>query len=149
MKSFKLLTCCIVLLTTKMYSQILNTNNMENSIKKVIVDFQKAIAKRDVKSLDIILHPSFRVMANRYKGSEQTVLIDKKAYLTMMGDQKIGGVYYDLKLIDLVIAEHTAMVEANFISDKSANMHLFLLLVQNAKNKWEIISDLPVIDGNN
>ena len=139
----------MLLLTTNLYSQTINKNDMENAIKKIVIDFQKAIAKRDVERLDKILHPNFRVMANRFKGGEGTVLIDKEGYLTMMKEQKIGGTWYDMEMINLTIADHTAMVELNFVSDQSAKMHLFMFLVQGAKNQWEIISDLPVIDGNN
>ena len=118
---------------------------MEREIKTVIDNFQQAVATRDLSSLEALLHPDFRVMANRFRGGEGTTLLPRETYLGMMKSEKIGGTAYEVDIVSVAIKDHTAAAEVNFTSQQEADMHLFLFLVQDSNDDWQIISDLPVI----
>ena len=137
------LSCCITLLTAcSGFSQ--TSQPMEDAIRQIINDFEDATAQRDIAALESLLHPEFRVMANRFRGGPGTTLIPRDAYLGMMKAEKIGGTAYEVSFESVTIYEHTAAAEVSFIGSDS-NMHLFLLLVQDDDNAWKIISDLPLI----
>ncbi len=134
-----------VVLSTASYGQSSNQKPMKKAIEKVVYDFHQATAERDIAQLEVLLHPEFRVMANRFRGGDGTTLIPREAYLGMMKAEKIGGTAYDVKVTSVAVNEHTAAVEVDFMSKEEASMHLFLLLVQNSNNEWQIISDLPLV----
>ena len=118
---------------------------MEKAIKDVVNQFQQAVATRDVQSLETLLHPDFRVMANRFRGGEGMTLLPRETYLGMMKAEKIGGTAYDVQVLNVSVHDHTAAAEVHFSSPAEANMHLYLLLAQDSNDRWQIISDLPVI----
>ena len=118
---------------------------MEKEIKQVINDFQQAVAARDLSSLETLLHPDFRVMANRFREGEGTTLLPRETYLGMMKAEKIGGTAYEVEIVNVAVKDHTAAAEVNFTSQPEADMHLFLLLVQDSNDDWQIISDLPIL----
>ena len=144
MKTLRL-SALLVLLSTVSYCQSSTHRAMEKEIKQVINDFQQAVAARDLSSLETLLHPDFRVMANRFSGGEGTTLLPRETYLGMMKAEKIGGTAYEVEIVNVAVKDHTAAAEVNFTSQSEADMHLFLLLVQDSNDNWQIISDLPVI----
>ncbi len=123
------------------------SDNMEQEVKAVITSFQEAIAKRNVESLDQLLNKDFRVMANQFKGMDGTLLLSKEAYLKMMSEGKIGGTMYAVEFHEVLVTGHTAAVDVTFASNEEASMHLYLLLVQDTKGHWTLISDLPLMMG--
>lgn len=137
-----------LLLTALSFAPTLAQSNdpaMQDAIRQVISDFENAIAQRDVASLETLLHPDFRVMANRFRGGEGTTLLPRATYLDMMQAEKIGGTKYEAEVIRVAIHDHTAAAEVNLTHSESADMHVFLLLVQDSNNEWKIISNLPVV----
>ncbi|MEZ4847259.1 MAG: hypothetical protein R3B93_01225 [Bacteroidia bacterium] len=62
---------------------------MENQVKQTITDFTQAAEKRDVQALEAVLHPEFRVVLNRFRGAENTTIMDRKTYLDMIKGGKI------------------------------------------------------------
>ena len=135
----------LLVLSTTSYGQSSKNKPMEKEIKEVINSFQQAVATRDIQSLETLLHPDFRVMANRFRGGEGITLLPRETYLSMMKAEKIGGTAYDVKVVSVSVNDHTASAEVNFASQPEADMHLFLLLVQDSNDAWQIISDLPIV----
>lgn len=119
----------------------------EKSIKKVIKQFAKAVETRDMPGLETILHADFRVVANRFKGGESAVVLSREAYLSMMQAGKIGGSPYQVGEINVSVHAHSASVEVTFEA-KDHNMHIFLTLIQNAREQWQIVSDIPIMAKN-
>lgn len=122
-----------------------NQNNMENQIKETVTSIEKAAANRDAKQLTELLHRDYRVIANRFKGSENAVIISKDTYLQMMKDEKIGGTSYDINFNDVKISGHTAIVDVLYSSETTSDMHKFLVLIQEENNEWKIVSDIPIV----
>jgi len=122
-----------------------NQNNMKNQIEEAVTSIEKAAANRDTKQLTELLHKDYRVIANRFKGSENSVIISKETYLQMMKDKKIGGTSYDINFNDIKISGHTAIVDVLYSSEATSDMHKFLVLIQDENNEWKIVSDIPIV----
>ena len=126
-------------------AQAQHQSNMESQIKEVVAALEEAAARRDVEQLDVLLHPDYRVVANRFRGSETASIISKAAYLAMMADQKIGGTSYDITFGNVLITEHTAVVDLTYVSDTTSDMHKYLVLIQDEHDRWKVVSDIPVV----
>ncbi|MEL7002424.1 MAG: nuclear transport factor 2 family protein [Bacteroidota bacterium] len=118
---------------------------MNNQIKEVISEFALAIEAQDTDRLDEILHSDFVVMANRLKGDNGMTVMPRAMYMGAMDAGKIGGAKYETQFLNTHIFQHTAVVEVLLSSSTSADMHLFLSLVLNDNNEWQIVCDLPVV----
>lgn len=137
------------LLTAIMVSTIAHaqkTNKeMEIQIKETVKTFDEATARRDIATLESVLHPDYRVMANRFRGTPGTTLITRETYLKMMEGGKIGGIKYEAEYRQISVTGHTAMVDVMLQEKGKPAMHKYLLLVQNEKDAWQIIGDLPIV----
>lgn len=122
-----------------------NQHSMEQTIKETVASIEKAAANRDVKQLAELLHENYRVVANRFKGSTAATIISKQVYLEMMKAEKVGGTTYTIKYNDIKITGHTAIVDLNFLSDKTSDMHKYLVLIQDEHDQWKVVSDIPIV----
>ncbi|MFB9292730.1 nuclear transport factor 2 family protein [Persicitalea jodogahamensis] len=120
-------------------------NEMETEIKQAVAIFDQATARRDIETLKSVLHPDYRVTANRFRGTPGTTLITRETYLEMMKDGKIGGTKYEEEFRQISVTGHTAMVDVMLREIGVPAMHKYLFLVQNEKDDWQIISDLPIV----
>ncbi|WP_217643767.1 nuclear transport factor 2 family protein [Zhouia amylolytica] len=118
---------------------------MENQIKETVTSIEEAAANRDAEQLTELLHRDYRVIANRFKGNENAVIISKDNYLQMMKDEKIGGTSYNINFNDVKISGHTAIVDVLYLLETTSDMHKFLVLIQDENNKWKIVSDIPIV----
>ena len=119
---------------------------MENQVKQTIIDFTEAGEKRDLQTMETVLHPEFRVVLNRFRGAGNTSIMDRKTYLDMIESEKIGGEHYQLKIHNVSIHDHTAAARVEWKNDKTI-FRIHFLLVKNAGDQWQIISDMPVVSG--
>ena len=118
---------------------------MEMEVKQAVLAFDRATATRDLAALKKVLHPDYRVLANRFRGTPGTTLIARDTYLSMMENGKVGGTVYEPDFRQISVLEHTAMVDVVLKAKGAASMHKYLFLVQNDNNEWQVISDLPVV----
>ena len=121
------------------------TQEMEIQIKETVKTFDEATARRDIETLESVLHPDYRVMANRFRGTPGTTLITRETYLKMMEGGKIGGTKYDAEYKQVSVTGHTAMVDVLLKQKGVPAMHKYLFLVQDEKDAWQIIGDLPIV----
>lgn len=121
------------------------TKTMENEIKNVVLNLEKATAERNIPKIERYLHKDYRVVANRFKGSKEATIITKEIYLEMMKGNKIGGTSYETEFKNISITEHSAIVDVLFKTKKTSNMHKYLVLIQNENNNWKVISDIPIV----
>lgn len=122
-----------------------NNKSMEMEVKQAVLAFDRATATRNIEILKAVLHPDYRVLANRFRGTPGTTLIARDTYLSMMESGKVGGTVYEPDFRQISITGHTAMVDVVLKATGAASMHKYLFLVQNGNDKWQIISDLPVV----
>ena len=122
-----------------------NNRKMEMEVKQAVLAFDGATATRDMDTLKKVLHPDYRVLANRFRGTPGTTLIARDTYLSMMENGKVGGTMYEPEFRQISVLDHTAMVDVVLKAKGAASMHKYLFLVQNDNNEWQVISDLPVV----
>lgn len=118
---------------------------MEKQVKEVLVQIEKAAAERNIAALQDLLHKDYRIVANRFSGTGGTTIINKDTYLAMMKDGKVGGTVYSVEFKEVFIFQHTAMAELVWHSEKTEDMHKYVLLVQDDADHWKLISDMPIM----
>ena len=133
-----------VVIFTTTYAQK-NNREMEMEVKQTVLAFDGATATRDIATLQKVLHPDYRVLANRFRGTPGTTVIMRDTYLSLMENGKVGGRVYEPEFRQINVTGHTAMVDLLLKTKGVASMHKYLFLVQNDKNEWQVISDLPVV----
>lgn len=133
-----------VVISTATYAQK-TSKGMEMGVKQAVMALDEATAKSDIEALKAVLHPDYRVLANRFRGTPGTTLITRDTYLKMMEGGKIGGTTYDAEYKQISVTGHTAMVNVLLKAKGAPSMHKYLFLVQNDKDEWQIISDLPLV----
>ena len=118
---------------------------MEQAIRETVIKIEQAAAERNNNLLNSLLHEDYRVIANRFKGSNEVTIISKGNYLVMMKNGKIGGTKYSIEFNQINITSHTAIVDLTYKSESEPDMHKYLVLIQNEENSWEVISDIPLV----
>lgn len=126
---------------------LLCTTVANDPVKNCVTKFAAAIAQRDTDALDTLLHPEFRVIANRFPTADKTTLLDKRTYLQLLTSGKIGGETYEVEFGTIDFQEHVATVITIFRGPKTT-MQTTLLLVLDTNGDWRIISDLALIQPN-
>lgn len=144
MKKLLLTLLTGIVISTAYYAQKIS-KGMEMKVKQAITSFDEATAKRDIEALKAVLHPDYRVLANRFRGTPGTTLITRDTYLKMMEGGKIGGTVYEAEYKQISVTGHTAMVDVLLKAKGAASMHKYLFLVQNDKDEWQVVSDLPIV----
>ena len=71
-----------------------------------------------------MLHPDYRVLANRFRGTPGTTLIMRNAYLSMMESGKVGGTVYEPEFRQISVTGHTAMVDLLLKAKGTASMQI-------------------------
>lgn len=122
-----------------------NNQAMETKVKQAVLAFDRATATRNLETLKAVLHPDYRVLANRFRGTPGTTLISRDAYLGLMESGKVGGTVYEPEFRQISVTGHTAMVDLLLKAQGTSSMHKYLFLVQNDQDEWQIISDLPLV----
>lgn len=122
------------------------TNVQKNAIEKVIHQFAKAGADRNISVLEEVLNDQYRVVAHRFMGKSEPTIIPKAAYIQMMKEEKIGGNKVKVVIHQVEIHDHSAMAQVDFVAEKST-MKLFLNLILFENDQWQIISDMAVMKG--
>ena len=125
-------------------AQSANLPAMNEQITAVVEAFALAAEQHDVAAFETILHPEFRVIATRYPNPETTSILPRAVYLQLIGGGKIGGEAYDVTVHSVNETKHNATVIATLTGEKTT-MDVTLLLTQDAKGAWSIISDFPII----
>lgn len=117
---------------------------MQAAIKDQVQDFATAIEKRDLSSLEQLLHQDFRVLANQYPTVDKLTILSKESYLGLMKAEKIGGEHYEVSIQQITAKTHSATAVAKF-KGKASTMYVTLLFVQQ-ENAWKLIEDMAVME---
>ena len=117
--------------------------HMESQIKSVIETFVKAGETRNITMYEDILHPDFRVIANRYPSADKTSIISAESYIGLIKKEIIGGTPYNITFKNIDIIDHSATVNVTLKAEHGGQNVTFLLILDH-ENKWKIISDFAV-----
>lgn len=114
-------------------------------IELAITAFVKGGDNSDVNLLETILHDDFRVMSTRFMGMPDTIIIDKKKYISNIRDGVFGGLPRKMKIER--IDDLGTIANVSLWMESSENQFVSLnSLVLDVDNRWKIISNLAVVE---
>lgn len=118
--------------------------NDEHAIQKVITEFAKAGDTYDLAKLKDVLDENYTIIMNRLFGSTTVQVIDKTTYLANIESKKFGGDTRTVTFDSITINGKTASAKVK-LSGLKLEVVSIILLVQNEKGEWHLISDMPVV----
>lgn len=136
-------TILVSLLIAGTFSHAFSQTEQEH-IEAAIKAFAKAADKRDVKTLDKILHPEFRLAMNQLFGNKEMTTINKTTYLKMVEDGKLGGDDRKLEILEIRFLQKNASCTVRFTGSKMS-FQTFLQLVKGVDGDWTVVNDLPAL----
>jgi len=116
---------------------------MEILITTLIERYVSALAQRSTETIDGLLHPEFRVIANKSVAAHTSAFLSKTNYLDMIRRGKAGGDDYKIEDLSIRVMGPTAMAQYTLQGRQTA-MHVFLQLIQEDEG-WKIVSNLPYV----
>ena len=142
---FSIITLCMFTIMACAQSEVSMDKKEVKAIEQVIQDFTKAGDQQNAEKAANFLHDSYRVTFNRAFGSEDLMVIDRKAYLDMLTAKKIGG---DKRVVDIEqvnISDHIASVRVVLTGEKAVFTSYFNL-AKVPDGSWKLISDMPLME---
>jgi hypothetical protein len=115
------------------------------SATQLIHHFARASDRRDLPTLEAILHPSFRVVFNVKPGAVPTVL-DRSQYLQMARDGKIGGPDRNVTVANVSLTEGFASGTSRMTHEK-ANFQSVFSLIQ-SDGQWLVLQEAVLMSPN-
>jgi Putative lumazine-binding len=135
----------IFLLTLTSNPKHMNTDNKQ--VVEAVQQYISAGDLRNVESLDSILHPQFRVVANQLLGGSDVSIITKDQYLQLVRAGKLGGDNRTVEITSVEIIHNNAAVTAKLTGGTLSFESLYHLIRTN--NTWQMVEDLPYAVKNN
>ena len=119
--------------------------NATASVTELIQQFARAADRRDVSTLEALLHPAFRVVFNVKPGAAPTVL-DRAQYLQMARDGKIGGLERRVAVAQVSLTDGFASGAARMEHDKATFQSLFSLI--QSDGLWLLLQEAVLMSPN-
>jgi len=126
---------------------MLNLNTSSNDVMEitnVIYDFSKSADERNVSKMESILHKDFRAIVNQAFGSKEIQMTDKATYIDLLNKKIIGGDSRTIQIESIDMEGVNAVVKVQ-LKGSSLIFTTFIQLVKNSTDKWQVISDMPMI----
>ena len=106
--------------------------------------FVTAADTRNTEQLEAILDPQFRIVMNRLFGSANVDVMTRGQYLGKIASGEFGGEARQSSISQVQVNGNTATAVVKLVGSK-LTFTSTLVLVQDAKGAWLIVSDVPVI----
>jgi hypothetical protein len=116
---------------------------LDPAVQKAIETFVKGGDAQDVKMLESVLHPDYRVTINQFMGGDGVTIMKREDYLGMIAAKKMGGKPRTMEVKNFQTVNHTAQVHVGMESSELI-FNSFITLVQDKSGKWSIINDAVV-----
>jgi Putative lumazine-binding len=105
---------------------------------QVIQGFAQASDRSDAAALDALLHPSFRVVFSMGATGAPTTL-ERKAYLQMVRDGKIGGAQRRVAITNVAAASGFATAAAEMVRPDAVFNGVYSLIEQGGR--WMLLQE--------
>ncbi|GJM34131.1 MAG: hypothetical protein DHS20C18_31320 [Saprospiraceae bacterium] len=109
-------------------------------ITEVVTQFVEAGDAQDVKSLEKVIHDSYRIVWNDL--NEKAVkVVDRATYLQLIGAKKFGGDVREIHIESIAMRNEVNAVVRVSLVGKKADFWSFLSLIK-VGGKWLIVEDM-------
>lgn len=116
---------------------------METMISTLVESYVSALSHRSIEAIDSLLHPEFKVIANKSIAAHTSAFLSKANYLDMIRSGKAGGDDYTIENLSIHVMGPTAMAQYT-LHGRQTIMHVFLQLIQEGGD-WKIVSNMPYV----
>lgn len=129
-----------------MLSLVFSTNAKTDvdQINLVLHEFVKYVDEQNIEKTSSLLDENFRSVLNRAFDTEKVDVLEKKAYLDLMGKKVIGGDERSVEICSIELSGNNASVKAKLVGKKLI-FETFIQFVKNKEGIWMVISELPMI----
>ena len=141
MKSFGIMLSLLMLSSSYVMAQ----QSDKSAVKQAVINFAKGGDDRNVSLLESVLHKDYRTVLHRAFGGDKTAILDKSTYITMVKNEKIGGIPRKVKVKAIQIAGNVATAKAIMESDKLKFIS-FYSLVKTPTGQWQLVGDVPHVE---
>lgn len=114
-------------------------------IEQAVNDFVKGGDNSDTVLLDKVLHNDFRVVSNRFMGTQGVTIIDKQTYLANIKAGIFGGLPRTMNIESVDESETIAAVKLRIESSEN-HFVSYNSLVLDVDNEWKLIHNLAVVE---
>jgi Domain of unknown function (DUF4440) len=115
------------------------------SATQLIHHFARASDRRDLPTLEALLHPSFRVVFNVKPGAAPTVL-DRSQYLQMAREGKIGGPDRNVTVANVSLSDGFATGTSRMTHEKATFQSVFSLI--QSDGQWLVLQEAVLMSPN-
>lgn len=119
--------------------------NQKENIQQAITNFVKGGDTSDIKLLEKVLHPEFRVTNNGFMGKPGITIIDRQTYLSNIKAGIFGGLPRTMIIESIDENGSIAMVKLRL--ESSENYFLsYNSMVLDTDNTWKLINNMAIVD---
>ena len=115
-----------------------NTEPKTQALQQMIHTFAQASDRREVTTLEAILHPAFRVVFTTQPGAAPT-LLDRAQYLQLMRDGKIGGADRKVTVSALSAGEGFASAAARMVRPDASFQGVYSFIEKDGR--WLLLQE--------
>lgn len=116
---------------------------MDHIVRLLVENYVTALAQRSTQAIDSLLHPEFKVIANKSIAAHTSTFLSKTNYLDMIRSGKAGGDVYTIEDLSIQVMGPTAMAQYT-LHGRQTTMHVFLQFIQEDED-WKIVSNMPYV----
>jgi hypothetical protein len=120
------------------------TMSEEQAIQRTIETFTKGADKRDVRALETVLHPSFRVVFAIEGSKNPAAVLTRAEYLSMLQEGKIGGKERKLEVDTTKVMGVFGFARVH-LDAPGEKFDAELALVRESSGAWKIVHDTTLL----
>ncbi|MEQ9593047.1 MAG: nuclear transport factor 2 family protein [Cyclobacteriaceae bacterium] len=132
----------IILIALLTFTLSAQAQGDKDVLKAVITKFVQAADAQKASELSSVLHSDFRIVMNQLFGSTEVALMDRKTYLQLVEEKKLGGDQRTIEFASIEIVNQNAAIKV-ILKGKTMVFESLIHAVKTKEGKWLLIDDLP------
>ena len=114
------------------------------AVLTAVQNFLTAGDEQSTDQLETVLHPSFRILINQFKGGPDVTLIDRTTYLNMIAAKQLGGDPRSSETLSVEIVGNLAFVRAK-VQNSVLQFDTLYTLILDTNGKWWLAAEAPFV----
>ncbi len=137
-------TLIFLVMTTSLIHFNSDTLTEVQAIQQTITEFIKAGDNQNTKKMESLLDANYRVVMNQLFGSSEVSILPRAVYLEKIQKKEFGGDQRQITFEQITVNGNTASVQV-YLKGQKMSIRSLYSLIKNSSDKWQIISDMPVV----